>query len=57
MEQNKLKHIASMFQTSAAPARVEPMGAGLINDTYRVVTEAGDDAPPYVLHRLHHPVD
>ena len=54
MEQNKLKHIASMFQTAAAPARVEPMGEGLINDTYRVVTEAGDDAPQYVLQRINH---
>ena len=30
---------------------VEPLGTGLINDTYKVTT-AGEDTPDYVLQRI-----
>ncbi len=52
MEEKKLKEIASMFRIAAPAKSVAPMGEGLINDTYRVVTEAGGEE--YVLQRVNH---
>lgn len=53
MELNKLKEIASMFQIDGTVESVEPMGEGLINDTFRVRVSS-PDAPGYVLQRINH---
>lgn len=49
---NLLKTI-SHFATKGTVKEVKPMGAGLINDTYKVTT-AEPDAPDYVLQRINH---
>lgn len=54
MEQNDLIRIASRFAVAADIVAVEPMGSGLINDTYKVIT-AGD-APDYVLQRVNNAI-
>ena len=48
---NDLLSIVSHFLTKGTPVSVEPLGAGLINDTYKVTT-AEEDAPDYVLQRI-----
>ncbi|MBQ8969318.1 MAG: aminoglycoside phosphotransferase family protein [Bacteroidaceae bacterium] len=55
MEQNQLKHIVSQFATSGTICEIKPLGAGLINDTYKVIT-AEPDEPDYVLQRVNHNV-
>lgn len=44
---NVLQH----FKITGTPIRVEPLGKGLINDTYQVYVE-GNCAPQYVLQRI-----
>lgn len=48
---NDLLHIASHFLIKGTPVSVKPLGDGLINDTYKVIT-AGEDTPDYVLQRI-----
>ncbi|MGM9675941.1 MAG: phosphotransferase enzyme family protein [Bacteroidaceae bacterium] len=51
MNQDKLRDIVSQFAIKGTVSKIEPLGAGLINDTLRVVTEE-DDCPNYVLQRV-----
>ena len=50
-----LKEITSQFAISEEIASVEPLGTGLINDTFRVKT-LPEDAPDYVLQRVNHAI-
>ena len=50
-----LNLIASQFLTRGTVCSIEPLGNGLINDTYRVSTSE-TDAPDYVLQRINHHV-
>ena len=50
MEQKELQQIASHFQIEGNIVEVKPLGNGLINTTYMVVTEG--DAPNYVLQNI-----
>ena len=51
MENEQLKQIVSHFEVVGTVDRILPLGNGLINDTYRVVTR-GQDTPDYVLQRI-----
>ena len=51
MEQNQLKLIVSQFDVKGTVQEIKPLGAGLINDTFKVVT-AETDEPDYVLQRV-----
>lgn len=51
MENEQLKQIVSHFEVVGTVDRILPLGNGLINDTYRVVTQ-GQDTPDYVLQRI-----
>ena len=51
MENEQLKRIVSHFETVGTVDRILPLGNGLINDTYRVVTQ-NQDTPDYVLQRI-----
>ena len=42
MEQNQLHHIAQQFKIKGNVVEVKPLGNGLINTTYKVVTD-GDN--------------
>lgn len=55
MEQNTLKDIVSQFAIKGTVAEIAPLGAGLINDTYRVVT-AEAECPNYVLQRINNAI-
>ena len=48
-----MKQILENFLLEGAVVEVQPLGNGLINDTYRVVTESG---PSYVLQRINHAI-
>ena len=50
MEQKDLQHIAGQFEIEGNVCEVKPLGNGLINTTYKVVTEG--DAPDYVLQHV-----
>lgn len=50
MEQKDLQHIASQFSITGTVKEVKPLGNGLINTTYKVVTEGA--APDYVLQHI-----
>ena len=50
MEQKELQQIASHFQIEGNIVEVKPLGNGLINTTYMVVTEG--EAPNYVLQNI-----
>lgn len=52
MIMDKLNSIISHFNIVGDIVEIKPLGNGLINDTYKVVT-AGD-APDYVLQRINH---
>jgi len=54
MEQKELRHIASQFQIEGKVAEVNPLGNGLINTTYEVVTEGG--SPNYVLQHINNAI-
>lgn len=51
----KHKQILSHFRIVGTPVEVVPVGKGLINDTFKVITE-GDTAPDYVLQRINHAI-
>ena len=50
-----LLSIVSHFQLQGTVQEIKPLGAGLINDTYKVST-LGTDAPDYVLQRINHAI-
>jgi Ser/Thr protein kinase RdoA (MazF antagonist) len=50
-----LKVIVSHFQIEGTVASIGPLGNGLINDSYRIVT-AEADKPDYLLQRINHMV-
>lgn len=55
MQQEKFNNIVSRFLTEGTVESVEPLGNGLINDTYRVTTTE-PDAPDYVLQRINNAI-
>lgn len=50
-----LQNIVSHFKTQGTIDEIKPLGAGLINDTYKVNT-TGADTPDYVLQRINHAI-
>lgn len=50
-----LLSIVSHFQMDGTVREIKPLGAGLINDTYKVTTIEAD-APDYVLQRINHAI-
>lgn len=50
----ELKEIASRFAITGNPYEIRPLGNGLINDTYKVITEG--NAPDYVLQRINNSI-
>ena len=52
---NNLNLIVSQFNTTGTVTEIKPLGAGLINDTYKVLT-AEEDQPDYVLQRINHAI-
>ena len=55
MENEKLKSVVSHFDIKGTVAAIEPLGNGLINDTYRVLTNE-NDTPNYVLQRINNAI-
>ena len=55
MEENLLKAIVSQFAITGTVERIKPLGEGLINDTYKVITVEASE-PDYVLQRVNHHV-
>ena len=55
METNETASILAQFEIKGSIKEVKPLGDGLINDTYHVVT-AGDDTPDYVLQRINNAI-
>lgn len=55
MEQKDLKEIVSQFDIQGTVAEIKPLGDGLINDTYKVVT-AESDKPDYVLQHINNAI-
>ena len=47
--------ILAQFEIKGTVKEVKPLGEGLINDTYRVITEE-NDAPDYVLQRINNTI-
>ncbi len=54
MEQKDLQHIAAQFEIKGEVAEVKPLGNGLINTTYKVVTTG--DTPDYVLQHINNAI-
>lgn len=52
---NNLQSIVSHFNTKGTVNEIQPLGSGLINDTYKVTTLEAD-APDYVLQRINHAI-
>ena len=50
-----LLNIVSKFKVQGTVSEIKPLGAGLINDTYKVNTTE-TDAPDYVLQRINHAI-
>ena len=50
----ELKSIIELFAIEGEVLEIHPLGNGLINDTYKVVTEG--DAPDYVLQRINNAI-
>ncbi|WP_289144940.1 aminoglycoside phosphotransferase family protein, partial [uncultured Bacteroides sp.] len=50
-----LLSIVSHFRLKGTVVEIKPLGAGLINDTYKVTTSEAD-APDYVLQRINHAI-
>ena len=50
-----LKDILSHFSLAGKILEIKPLGAGLINDSYKVTT-AAPDTPDYVLQRINHSI-
>ena len=55
MEQRDLQAIVAHFDVKGTIAEIKPLGEGLINDTYKVVTHEPAE-PDYVLQRVNHHV-
>ena len=55
MEKINTASILAQFEITGPIREVKPLGQGLINDTYHVVTD-GDGVPDYVLQRINHAV-
>lgn len=55
MESNELKEIVSQFDIKGTVSEVKPLGDGLINDTFKVVT-AEVDQPNYVLQHINNSI-
>ncbi|MBR6648068.1 MAG: aminoglycoside phosphotransferase, partial [Bacteroidaceae bacterium] len=51
---DNLKQIVAQFDIQGTVSEVKPLGNGLINTTYRVVTEG--DAPDYVLQHVNNAI-
>ena len=49
-----LKKIVELFAIEGEVKEIKPLGNGLINDTYKVVTEG--NAPDYVLQRINNAI-
>lgn len=54
MEQKELQAIVAQFDIQGTVTEVKPLGNGLINTTYQVVTEG--DAPNYVLQHINNQI-
>lgn len=52
---NNLFSIVSHFNTKGTVHEIKPLGTGLINDTYKVITFEQDN-PDYVLQRINHAI-
>lgn len=52
---NNLKEIVAHFKIEGMVAEVSPLGTGLINDSYKVITQ-GDTCSDYVLQRINHSI-
>ena len=52
---NELRNIIEKFAIRGTVSEIKPLGEGLINDTYKVLT-AEADQPDYVLQRVNHVV-
>ena len=52
---NNLQSIVYHFNTKGTVNEIQPLGSGLINDTYKVTTLEAD-APDYVLQRVNHAI-
>ncbi len=50
-----LSSIVAKFKSTRHMEEIKPLGAGLINDTYKVNTKEAD-APDYVLQRINHAI-
>lgn len=50
MEQKDLQHIANQFEIEGNVSEIKPLGNGLINTTYKVVTEG--TTPDYVMQHI-----
>lgn len=50
-----LSSIVAKFKVQGTVEEIKPLGAGLINDTYKVNTKESD-APDYVLQRINHAI-
>ena len=55
MKDSELQAIVARFQVSGTVSEIRPLGEGLINDTYKVVTAEATE-PDYVLQRVNHNV-
>ncbi|MDR1347900.1 MAG: aminoglycoside phosphotransferase family protein [Prevotellaceae bacterium] len=53
MQEQQLKDIVGQFDIQGTVASVKPLGAGHINDSYKVAT-LSDTTPDYVLQRINH---
>ncbi|MEG1586732.1 MAG: aminoglycoside phosphotransferase family protein, partial [Bacteroidales bacterium] len=52
---NHLHNIVDQFQVTGIVQEIAPLGAGLINDTYKVITE-DITTPDYVLQKINHAI-
>ena len=50
-----LRSIVSNFKIEGTLQEIKPLGAGLINDTYKVTTQEAEK-PDYVLQRINHAI-
>lgn len=50
-----LSNIVAKFSIKGTVEKIQPLGSGLINDTYKVYT-CEQDAPDYVLQRINHAI-
>ena len=49
-----LSSIVAKFKVQGTIEEIKPLGAGLINDTYKVNTKEADAPDPVVIARNHH---